>query len=78
MLREVADPEAMTRARFRAIEIHEDLFAKRDRLLKGSLKDIMRAEEQRKSQRAERWEKAVATLKKRGGKAATAKSPSTP
>jgi len=67
----------MTRARFRAIDIREDLFGKRDQLLKGSPADITRAEEDRRKQRAERWEKAVAVFRKKTNTASGTKLPTT-
>jgi len=67
-LREVVSAEEMTRARFRAIDIRADLFEKRDLLLKGSPADMEQAEEERKRQRAERWDRGVLEAKKKASK----------
>ena len=77
-LKEVASPEEMMRARFRAIDIRTDRFEKRDLLLKSSPTDIEQVEEVRRQQRAERWDKGVAASKKKANKASGAKSLTVP
>jgi len=59
------DPEAIKQDRALAINIRESLLQARDTLIKGSAEDRVRAEEGRKKQRMERWERAVAVYKKK-------------
>ena len=63
--KEIADPETITQVRFQAINTMEDLFRMRDILLQSPTEDIMQAEENRKQERMERWEKAVEMYKKK-------------
>lgn len=73
-LKDVASPEEMMRAKFRVVDICDDLFAKRDQLLKSSPTDVEQAEEVRRQQRAKRWDKGVAESKKKARKASNTKS----
>ena len=63
--REIATPETIKQARFQAINARENLFQMRDTLLKSPVADIIQAEEDRKKERVERWERAVAVYRKK-------------
>jgi len=65
VLRKNAVPKKATQTRAITINVKESLFRARDRLIRGLAAASIRAEEEKEKERVERWEKYVATQKKK-------------
>lgn len=64
-LRRDVVPETFKQVRTLAINVWESLFQERDNLIKSPAAARVKAEEDRKKERIERWEKAIAVYKKK-------------
>jgi len=76
-LRRDATLEIVNQARTQAINVRESLFQVRDKLIKSPTTARVKAEEERKKERIERWEKTVAVYKKKTEPVLSTKTPLT-